>query len=495
MKLKRVTEGYQLRYTHPITKQRRKHTFRIHEVRKAEKAAFKFLDGLHGQAEGLPDDSGWKMLFPELVTKFLDEAPISTETRRKKLRKALENNYLGVLCGADFTRKGTLTAKCQRLRSDRGDEFVRKTVQQPLKQVTAWAASIDLFPYDPLARWKRLPRLTEAPRKRAWSSLEMRAFLAACRELDALIERKFPTTVIFKALLITGNRPGAVLRSTVGSLQAHRIYLHPGKGKKRNGKAYIPPAFHSELSEYIKLRGNPGAKESLFVSPEGAEVDLRNLRQTFTESATLAAVRLDWPSEMPEALTVKPIEVCNAILKGKIKLCGAPPRTAEAIEKRDQKIAAIQTVLNHLKPLVETRLQDRPMYSFRKTHRTWAKQFVGDDAVRLQCGWASAEISEKHYLDDDFNDAGESAAAVWKVLIGELQLKSERLAGGGVLNAKPAMTGPLLAPLAETNEKRRNIGVASSSQVFAVKGKRVNAPWRTRTSDPVIKSHLLYQLS
>jgi hypothetical protein len=160
--------------------------------------------------QGLPDDSGWQLPYPELIRRFLAEAPITSSVRRERLRQVLELNLAKLQHGVDFTHKGRLTSACQALRLERGDEYVRAYIQQPLKQVSAWASSVNLFPYDPLARWKRLPRSVEAKRKSAWMPDEMRAFFAAADELDGLLARPFPTGIIFKTLLITGNRPGGV---------------------------------------------------------------------------------------------------------------------------------------------------------------------------------------------------------------------------------------------------------------------------------------------
>ena len=94
---------------------------------------------------------------------------------------------------------------------------------------------------------------------------------------------------------LTGNRPGAIARATVGDFEGHRITLPPGHGKKHNGAATIPPPFVAELQRYLLMRGRPASNQPLLVSGEGSKIDGRNLRDAFKRATTLAFVQLCWP--------------------------------------------------------------------------------------------------------------------------------------------------------------------------------------------------------
>ncbi|MGD0093972.1 MAG: hypothetical protein ABSE73_29030, partial [Planctomycetota bacterium] len=193
-------KGYRGRYVDPISGQRRKHTEWFSDRRMAEDAWKLFLDNLNARKKGLPDNSGWEMAYPSLVEKFIAEAPISSDARRASLKRALGKNLVGMGAGADFSAKGRLTAAARKIAQERGEAYVIRCIQEPLKQVSAWAASIGLFPYDPLHSWKRLPRTKPAARRQAYSPDEARAILAAAADLDGILNRPYPTSIIFKAL-------------------------------------------------------------------------------------------------------------------------------------------------------------------------------------------------------------------------------------------------------------------------------------------------------
>ncbi len=350
---------------------------------------------------------------------------ISSEARRKCLRQYLEKNPLNLEVGAELSQVGPLTQKCHALMITHGEGYVRKRVQQALKQLTTWAASVGVFPYDPLATWKRFPRTQPARKKRAWQPDEMQSFFDAADELDRIHNRRYPSRIIFSGLLITGNRPRAVLNAKVGDLDTTRIVLPPGSGKKRNGIATIPPAFRAQMLTYLEMRGGPGAEERLFVTPTGKPIDLRNIQELYRQIATFAAVCRHWPDKDLTNVSVEPVEVAAAIRLETVRIDGMPPRSPEKIAKREAKIEAISRIAASIRPDVERFLKDRPLYSLRMTHRMWASRFVNGDCYRLQCGWSSKDIADKNYFDPRLVDPAQSSKAVWDVLTGARTLFTE----------------------------------------------------------------------
>ena len=498
MKLKKVMSkksgqvGFRARYTDPLTGRRMKKAFWFAERHDAEDAARKLISSRSRRVYNLSDNSGWTVTYDDLVKRFLKECVVSRETRRER---HLKRNLLNIAVCGEFSARGALTAKCKVLAANRGEVFVIKCVQQPLKQLAAWAAEMQIIPFDPLRDWKKLSRKTPLRRKHAFTADELQAILRASDELDALNGCRYAQSVVFKTLLLTGNRPGALSNATVGDFDGRRIHLPPGNGKKRNGEATIPSGFVSELQRFLMMRGRPEPKERLLVSGEGKPLDDRNLRDGFKRAATYAFVQMLWPAQDHRTDFATPLEVTQSIYKGSpVGLSGPKPTDGEKKALRAKRRASIDTLTEMLKPQVEKLLADRPVYALRHTHVTWARRFADYDAVRLQVGHAGQNIQEQHYNDGEFVDAGLASEAVWHVLTGAKVIQKRETAQA-VLPVAVGQVAPVLAPV----EKNTQIGVKepaqSSLQVKEGKGEGRNASWRTRTSDPVIKSHLLYQLS
>ncbi|MEI6232059.1 MAG: hypothetical protein WCT04_03345, partial [Planctomycetota bacterium] len=418
-------KGFKYRYMDPVIRKRDFKTIYLSDVRDANKAMQLFLESREKLKMGLPDNSGWQLLYAKIVERFVKESMISSDARRKCLRQYLDANPLELEVGAELSQMGTLTQKCHALMKTHGEGYVRKRVQQTLKQMTTWAASVGIFPYDPLATWKKFPRTVEAPKKRAWQPDELRSFLDAADELDQIHNRRFPSRIIFIGLLITGNRPGVVLRAKIADLDTNRLVLPSGSGKKRNGMATIPVEFRNQLSEYLQLRDKPDSKETLFVTSTGKGIDLRNIQDLYEQINTYTGVLRHWPEKDFANLAVEPVEVAAAIRLGRVKIDGAPPRSLEKIAKKNARIEAIQRLAEMLRPDVERFTKGRPLYSLRMTHRMWASRFVNGDCFRLQCGWSSKEIADKNYFDPRLVDPWQSSKAVWEVLKGSKSLIAE----------------------------------------------------------------------
>jgi len=494
MKLKRVVSkkttrvGYRGRYTDPITGRRVKHTEWFADRRLAEDAWRIFLDGLNARKKGLPDNSGWELSYSVIVQRFLAEAPISSPTRRARLKHDLELNLVGMAAGSDFTAKGPLTAKCRKLAEERGEEFVRRCIQQPLKQVSAWGASIGLFPYDALHSWKRLP-CTEAPaRRQAFSPDEIRAIFAAADDMDALLDRPYPPAIVFKTILVTGNRPGALFDAKVKDLRGDRIQLAPGHGKKHNGRCMIPAPFAGELARYIAVRKASPA-DPLLVSPRGGVIDSRNIQETWRRAAILAFVRLAWPQDDADAANSSPVEVALAIHTGKPPgFDGTLPTDPAKLEARETRRKATEALAKQLQPHVAAALENRPLYALRHTHISWSMAAgVNRESRRAQVGHRGGDLEETHYIDPRIVDPAASAQAVYEILTGTRQL-----IGAERLEALPLAAGAEnMAPVVAPDGEKQASGVKSafSQTVVPYSG----SPRWIRTINPVINSHMLYR--
>lgn len=149
-------KGFQFRFTDPLTKHRMKMTFWYATEDEADRARLAFMSKREDLKRGLPDTAGWEMPFLEMIKRFLQEASISTDRRRKQLQQILERNELGAQCGADLAQSGRLTVAARALATKKGTHYARFSVQSAYKQLSRWAASVQLLPYDPLAAWKRL---------------------------------------------------------------------------------------------------------------------------------------------------------------------------------------------------------------------------------------------------------------------------------------------------------------------------------------------------
>ena len=390
-----------------------------------DRAAADFIKYVRDRKQGLPTDN-WKISYSDLVKRFVAEAPLSSESRRKELKRVLTLNPLGVCLGSDLARPGALSAACRELleKEKCSDEYVRKSIQRPLKQMASWAASEGkVFPYNPLASWKLLVRTSDVKKKGIFTPAEMRAILKAAQDLDAKFIRTNSTAIIFATLLITGNRPSAVCGVPIDAFTGKRIELPAGIGNKLNGIAAIPDGLAADLYRYIAMRGRPGKGEYLFLASRGGEIDRNNIQKDFRLAAALAFVRQLWPNNEPVA---DPLDVALGIQRGKLpKIDGAPPTTDETKAKHAEHIAANKRVFNKLREPVETLLKSRPLYSLRHTHLTWAKLCgVSKECRDLQVGHQIEGIEENHYINElamipkYLVQAKESAQAVWDVLIG-----------------------------------------------------------------------------
>ncbi|MCY3017839.1 MAG: hypothetical protein NTW87_02245 [Planctomycetota bacterium] len=51
----------------------------------------------------------------------------------------------------------------------------------------------------------------------------MRAIVQAADDLDGILNRPLPTSIVFEVLVDTGNRPGALFAAKVEDLRADRV--------------------------------------------------------------------------------------------------------------------------------------------------------------------------------------------------------------------------------------------------------------------------------
>jgi integrase len=424
------------------------------ERREAERAFAEHMASREAVRLGLPDNSGWQMAYAELVEKFLNEAPISSDERRNKLSRVLRGNDLDLRTVSELAKPGPLTAKCRAIAVQRSDVYVRDTLQQALKQLTAWSASVGVLPFDPLSGWARLPRTSEKEKRRAFLPEEVRAILEAAAERDALCGRTHSMVPVFEAVLFTGNRPGAVLAAKVRDFDpsAGRIILPEGRGKKRNGMAYVSAPFAKTLTGYLAGRGRLAGDAPLFLSPDGSVPDRDNVSKEFVRCMILAFVRLSWPRDCPAAGEVEPVEVAALIERGRVRgFDGAPPRDPKKLDLRRRHVQAVEDVAALVAPQVERLMDRRDFYCLRMTHISWARQLVNRESVMAQVGHAPQDTEDRHYLD--LVDATLSAQAVWDVLAGEKELRGAgrrreamRLAAGFDLSPNTGQDGPSQAP-------------------------------------------------
>jgi integrase len=258
----------------------------------------------------------------------------------------------------------------------------------------------------------------------------------------------------FKAILFTGNRPGAVPSAKVKDFDpiAGRIILPEGKGKKRNGMAYLPPPFVKEMMDYPAARGRLASDAPLFLPPEGSAPDRDNVSKEFVRCMILAFVRMSWPQDCPSAAEVEPVEVATLIERGRVRgFDGAPPRDPKKLSLRRRHVQAIEEVAGLVAPHVERLMERRDFYCLRMTHIRWARQIVNRESVMAEVGHAPQDTEDRHYLD--LADATLSAQAVWDALAGERSLRGSderreamRLAVGFDLPPVAGQDGPPPAP-------------------------------------------------
>jgi integrase len=473
---KTARTGWQHRFIDPVSGRRMKKTFWYPERQQAEKAYAAFLEEREKIKDGLPGFGSLKRPFAELVERFLNEAPLSSANRQADLKRLLMRNPLRLNRVAELFDKGRLTSGCKKLADGTYGRCCFRTVQVPLKQLSAWAASVDLIPYDPLHAWKKLPWLRRRSRSRAFTPLEVRTILDAIRECDDIFHRKHSLIVPVLTLLVTGNRNSAVFGAKISDLETNRIRLPEGNGKKRNGAATLPHEFVTILKEYIKRRPGIPSDAPLLVSPRGTEIDRANLLQDFRRAMVLAFVKLAWPNK-PEYSEVEPVAVAHRLFTGKQRgNDGPPPKDKEKIIARRQYETLVEAVAAEIGAEVHKRLEGRSLYSMRKTHITWARQFVNTDAVKVQVGHAPQDVEERHYLDQGLVDPAKASAAVWDVLLGRLQLHgtndeiplvAPRWTGSTLeleVNRNTLKSGPIVAPDPKTDPTTRENEAKKTAQ-------------------------------
>jgi hypothetical protein len=282
-----------------------------------------------------------------------------------------------------------------------------------------------LLPTDPLSRWRRLEGYTKATRD-SYTAAEIAAIIKASKEWDTYWGREHGTDLTLLTLPTSGNRPGAVFAATVADLQADRIRLGPGQGKKNNGACTLPVELIARLRLASQHRGQTGL---LLVSPDGSPLDMANFgKRSFKPAAILAFTHELWPHAKPEARECTPIDVAAAILHGKAPgFDGPPPTDPEKIKARDAKTAAIETLRKELAPAVKAKLKGRPFYAYcRHSHETLASvSGVHPHAIDAQIGHDGKGTGARHYLDTDQLNPLASSTAVYKAIMAELEPKAE----------------------------------------------------------------------
>lgn len=508
MKFKRVESrrtgriGYRTRYTDPVTGARVKRTYWYAERRDAEDAHREAMKQAELRQRGVATSNGWALPYAALVERFITEAPIASKSREKTLRRQLQDNPLGLTCGADFTQRGALTAQCKALVPKHGAVWVRRSVQATLKQVSRWAADVGAFAYDPLAGWRNLPMPDHTrQRRRGFEPAEVQAILKAAEDIDALLHRAAPSALFFKALVVTGSRPQALIDTTARDLFEDRTALSPGRGGKRNGRCAIPPEFVAELRVELAGRGRVEPGAPLFQPPLAGRgtLDQGNLRRAFHRACLLAFVRTHWPHDDAAAALTTQFEVAMALERnGKpAGFNGIPPTDPAKLAERARKVEAITKLVNGLRPHVEAAMRDRCMYSLRHTHISWARACgVNVDSIKCQVGHKGQGIEEAHYLDVALMDPAASSRAVYDVSTGTRTLPGRekqvlRLAVGA---ENLQQVAPNLAPDAQSGERGGARGQAArvAQAAAAARTSFADTGGGIRTPDTRIMIPLLY---
>ncbi len=361
--------GWRYRFMDPYTGRRIKRHFWYSEEMLAQKALHEFLEDRQKLADNLPVSNGRRMPYLALVTKFLDEAPISSKERRDDLKRMLERNPLKLKLSAELFDRGRLTSACRKLNEGGDMRCGFRSVQAPLKQLTAWATSAQLFTHDPLRDWKRLPWSKRGKGARALGVDDLRLILEALAELDEVFRRKNGSLVPVLALLVTGNRSGAVFGSRIADLKEDRISLPEGNGKKRNGSATMPAAFIQIIRKHLEMRGAEKDDAPLFVSYRGGAIDRVNLLQDFKRAVFLAAVRCNSVWLKAEFAEVEPVAVAHRLFTGQLRgHDGAPPRSAVKQKARDKQNQLVNVVAVEIESKRFARwCRQKTLKSFRKT--------------------------------------------------------------------------------------------------------------------------------
>ena len=233
------------------------------------------------------------------------------------------------------------------------------------------------------------------------------------------------------------------------------------------------------------MRGRPAKDKPLLVTHEGMALDIHNLRDSFRRAASLAFVTMNWPVQNARTMDAKPLDIAVSISRGKtVGFDGPKPKCPVKIEARIRRLAAIEGLVDDLKPVVEKLLEGRPMYALRHTHITWARRFANFDAVRAQVGHAGRDIKEQHYNDESFVDAHSSSQVVWDVLTGAKEL--QRNPAMRVLPVAVGQMAPVLAPVEKiTQNSGKDVSVQGVGGIVLKGG---SSTW-IRTRNPRINRH------
>lgn len=402
VKLRDGRTGWQFRYTDPVDSHRRKRTEPYKSERQARRKFEEFLEGREDVARGLPDSQGWSITYEKLVERYLAEATIASDKRLHVLRRCLEANDLGLIVAADLAHVGKLNAIANKLVKSRGAAYVRNYVYTPLRQMSRWAATMRLIPHDPLQAWRGVS-YKPSKRRRAFMPEEMRGILKAAEEIEAWHGRRRTVGLAFLTILITGNRPAAVLKAHAKDLDegtgglGPRIHLPPGNGRKRNGKATIVRELY-EILKAVAPKNGP-----LLADDAGKVRKTEVVSAQFKHALMLYHVRRLWPTDAP--IGIEPIEVA-ACIRGL--------RARKSRELPDNKHARqVLLMAFHLEDEINRLLQDRDLYTLRMTHISWGRRLGHRDSVRIQVGH-SGDLEERHYVD--LVDPARASAAVWDVL-------------------------------------------------------------------------------
>lgn len=430
------------RYTDPDTGKRCKRGTGCTQKRHALRKVAEWQDDLERRKAGLKDYSNWQAPLAPLVDEFVEwqrsEGAASDRhlaSKRKRMHKALRSMRLVTAADLDDLRAVNARLKALPL-----SEPLRRTYQDNLRQFTRWLAGAErrLLDRDPLACWEPVavtPLSTRAEegettrKSRAMLPDEVARALCAADVLDWLNARAHPTRPLWETMLIVAPRTQALTSRDVRhlDLDASRIDLGAGRGKKRRGYAALDAQTRETLRAYV------GDREAgpLFLSPNGARVRREKVLIWWRECFGLGVVDALWPEAEPWTVEAA-YRVNQALLTGKVQVSkGGNPALGLRDDTRE-KIAELGALVARVVAGIGDEWRDRMQgihaKGFRHTHETWA---LADDvppvAIDRQLGHSHAatttsldvlrvasQTGRKVYLDrtSSLVDASRSAEAV-----------------------------------------------------------------------------------
>ena len=411
-------EGWKIRFTDPLTGGRKKKTYWYKDKDQARSAHTRFLESRQALRDGMPV-SDWSIPYPKLCELFLGGVQCS-EMRRGDLKRWLDRNEFEIRTGKDLLTLAPLEERAKKLVAKLGTKYVHKCAQAALKQMTRWAARAQVLPKDPLLYWARV-KPGERPKPRAFTAPEFRAILDAAEELAGLRGERGSYRLAWLALLLTGNRPGAVFGAQVKHLvQTQRgdwhIDLPPGNAIKRNGAAMISPELAQQLKASIAER-KAKPNDPLLVSPTGEGIDRNNAKRTFERCMAYAFVKQLWPAEVKqEGAGVEPYDVMTLLVTERHRGFDGPmPKKLAKMRARKLRIELTESITAKIETEWLALMAGRYMYRTRATHISWARAAnVNHDSIHMQVGHSAGSIEEKHYID--LVNPVKSMAAVWAKL-------------------------------------------------------------------------------